>query len=155
MKKKYVFIGDTHPEMISVAREAAILGLKYRLILPFFLTYYEARVAKYLFRHQKKIIKLVNQRTLPLEISRISLRRPFMILYLASYISRLINSESSSKNFMKVYYYAQKWYLVIYLRIFRPNQTVIYDTYLFGSFMKANLVIIWPHVHRNLPQKIS
>ena len=147
MTKKYVLIGDTHPEMISVAREAARLGLNFKIFLPFYVTFFEASIIKKITWNHSRIAKLADQRTLPKEIHRKSVIRPFMFLYLSSFVFKRLKFEKLSSRSLEMYYWFQRIFLNSYVRVTRPYQTIIYDTYLFKPFVDSNLKVICPHVH--------
>jgi glycosyltransferase involved in cell wall biosynthesis len=147
-----ILIGDTHPEIIAIARELSKQSHIYKLFLPFYFTHKESRFIMKLFRENSNQITWLMKRTLPKEIMKSSLIRPFASLDLFLWVLKRLNLNGSSDKLLRIYKFLLETYLKVFLK-FQPNPILIcYDTIRLPSSIKNMVVVICPMTH---PEKVS
>lgn len=105
-----------------------------------------------LFRKNSKQLTWLTKRTLPKEIIRDSLSRPFASLDLFIWVLKRLNLYSSSDKLLRLYKFLLETYLKVFLR-FQPNPILIcYDTIRLPASIRNMVVVICPMTH---PGKVT
>jgi len=153
-KRQYqeILIGDTHPEILAVACELSRQRHKYKLFLPFYFTHKESRFIVKFFRENSHQINWLMKRTLPKEIMRRSLNRPFASLDLIIWVLKRFNLYNTSDKLLKLYKSLLETYLRAFLK-FHPNPILVcYDTIRLSPGIRNMVVVICPMTH---PGKVT
>ena len=105
-----------------------------------------------LFRKDSKQLNWLAKRTLPKEIIRCSLNRPFASLDLFIWVLKRLNLYSSSDKLLRLYKFLLETYLKVFLRL-QPNPVLIcYDTIRLPASIRNMVVVICPMTH---PGKVT
>lgn len=149
LKSERLLIGDTHPEIIAVAREYSKQNALFTIILPLYFTVAESRKLSLILPQNSKFRLWLLKRTLPPEIINKNLRRPFATIDLLLWCLKKINLNSGARTLSRVYKNLLQSYLFFYLQSHHIKQITCYDTINLPRNFKNHLVVICPMSHPN------
>lgn len=144
---KILFIGDTHPEMIALAQVYSRQKSKYKVFLPCYFTWRESQIISKLFPRTSRVLTWLQKRTLPPEILRVSVVRPFASLDLLIWFLKRLRLYKTSKLLLILYKKLLSLFATLYLKVVNPRVIVCYDTINFTKPKGAKLIVICTLAH--------
>ena len=142
-----ILIGDTHPEMIAIACELSKQQHEFKLFLPLYFTHREAQIVKILVWKNLKFRSWLYKRTLPIELRKRNLIRPFASIDFFLWVLKRLDLSDFSDKLLKIYKVLLQSYLSFYLRAY-PSATVIcYDTIKIPNQIMNRIIAICPMTH--------
>lgn len=141
-KIKVVLIGDTHPEMIALAKELQAKKVDYRVFLSFYLTKPEFQKVTNRKLLSKKMEGFLSKRILSTEIESQNLIRDFAFFELLIFSLDLAGFVSVKNLFTKIALKIRQIFLSIYLLIVKPQVVIAYDNIRLRVPKSSQLIII-------------
>ena len=146
--KKFLLIGDNHPEMIAVAKAMAEKKYSFKILLPVFFHNEELKI----MRRVPKFGIFANKRLIPQEINRSMVKRPLIIFDLLVCFFVVVKQNKRFTYFSKITESLRQLYIKIYLLTLKPDVVIVYDTF-FIKKGNYRLIVIAPTVHPNAQNK--
>ncbi len=145
--KKFLLIGDTHPEMIAIAKELAERKIDFRLILPTYFTECEARLLANFGIRFTKFNPWLEKRTLSSSIRRKHLIRRFATLELLAWLTKRQGLDQISWQFLQLYRFLVIKKISAVLKTSRPTMVISYDTISIPRSQSFKHIVICPMSH--------
>ncbi len=146
-KIKVLLIGDTHPEMIAIAKNLAMNGIDFKIVLP---TYFTARESRILCKFGVQFISLgawLQKRTLDSHITSDSIIRKYAFLETSTWLLKRMGYHRLSWKSAEMYKKKLSSRLPKIIESTRPNIVVSYDTIRVPRLMKIKHIVICPMSH--------
>lgn len=147
INNKILFIGDTHPEMIALVQVFSRQNSKYKVFLPCYFTWRESQIISKLLPRTSRYLLWLQKRTLPPEILRVSVVRPFASLDLMIWFFKRLSLFKTSNLLLNFYKKLLSLFATLYLKVIHPRVIVCYDTINFTKPKGAKLIVICTLAH--------
>ena len=144
---KVLLIGDTHPEMISIATELSSKEIPFKIVLP---TYFTVKEAKYLFSAGVKFTKLriwLAKRVLNVVIDKKFLIRKYAYLEFLTWYTKRLGLDSISWKFSQIYKLLLAKKIIKIIHELKPEIVVSYDTIKTPTPDGFKHIVICPMTH--------
>ena len=145
--KKTLLVGDTHPEMLAIAKALSAKSAQFRLILPFYISEREFKLLSYFVPSKSVLLEFLRRRVLDSEIEIKNVFRPFASLDVALWLLKRLNQNSWAISVLKCYKKFLSMYLNLLLRVRKFETVIAYDTISIKPRLNSNLVVICPMTH--------
>jgi glycosyltransferase involved in cell wall biosynthesis len=139
---KVVLIGDTHPEMIAIARVLQTKTMDFRVFLSFYLTNKEFKKICKSSLVSKKMEMYFSKRVLSMEIDSEKMIRDFAIFELLIISLEIVGFLSLKNFFTKIAKKIRQFLLTIYLLVVKPQVVIMYDNINLRLPKSSKLIVI-------------
>ena len=139
--------------MISIACELSNQQHHFKIFLPLYFTQEESRYIRCLFFGNVKFRAWLSKRTLPKEIKRSNLIRPFASLDFLIWVLKRLYLEKSSDKLLKVYKALLTYYLKYYVPRYPSSILICYDTIKLPPKIENRVIVICPMTHPDSVRK--
>lgn len=147
---KVLLVGDTHPEMVAIARELAQRNIDFKIVLPTYFTDSESKFISLFLLKGLELNSWVKKRTLDSRIKSKFIIRKYAILESLSWIFKRRGYNSISWKLARNYNLKISIALPKLVDLYKPSVVVTYDTINVTKFDNAKHVVICPMTHPNV-----
>jgi glycosyltransferase involved in cell wall biosynthesis len=146
-KIRVLLIGDTHPEMIAIAKKLAQKGFDFKIVLPTYFTFPESVIINRIGFGITSLKPWLQKRTLDSSISSKTILRPFAFLETLTWLFKKLGYYRISWKFAQQYNRRITKKIPRLIELFHPDIVVSYDTIKFPRSEEYKHIVICPMSH--------
>ena len=144
---RVLLVGDTHPEMIAIAKNLARSNTDFKIILPTYFTTYESRFLSNVVIRGLGLNAWLHKRTLDSCIKSNSVIRKHAFLETCTWLFKRLGYHRISWNFARRYKQKISNSLPRIIQLYGPDVVVSYDTIRVPRLEKIKHIVICPMSH--------
>lgn len=144
---RVLLVGDTHPEMIAIAKKLAQKSLDFKILLPTYFTIRESRILAKLGFGITRLKPWLQKRTLESSFTAKTIIRPFAFLETFTWIFKRLGYYNISWKLAQSYKWIISKKISRLIEVYRPDIVVTYDTIKVPRFKKFKHIVICPMSH--------
>ncbi len=144
---RVLLIGDTHPEMIAIAKNLARSNTDFKIVLPTYFTIHESQFLSKIIIRDSSLNAWLHKRTLESCIKSDSVIRKYAFLETCTWLFKKFGYHGISWNFARRYNQKVSNSLTRIIHLYRPDVVVSYDTIRVPRLEKFKHIVICPMSH--------
>ncbi len=146
-KIKVLLIGDTHPEMIAIAKNLALNSIDFKIVLPTYFTVRESRILSNLGVRILGLGAWLQKRTLDSHINSDSIIRKYAFMETSTWLFKRMGYHRLSWKLADMYNKKLASQLPKIIESTGPSIVVSYDTIRVPKLVKIKHIVICPMSH--------